>query len=156
MDEKNILAALYIQQRIQILHIAKHHNQFTNSYIYAWYKGVCPFLSDTDNSVPAMPHEPYSEFFNVSREKGEVLLKRLDDADLSKEYLTFYQLEDEFNTRGRSEWDRTDLLHLCRYFYLDNRFSAELWKKLATPSECPTEAYSITREFERTEDIYFM
>lgn len=157
MSEHNLMAALFVQQRIQIMHIAKHHDEFTDAYLYAWEAGVYPFLSDTDGSVPKMPHEPYEDFFIVSEEKGEYLLKRLDDAWLAKEKLTFYGLEDELNVRsGSSDWNRSELLHLCRYFYLDRRFDAQFWDTLTTNGECPSEAHSIKNQFDRDQDIYFM
>ncbi|QIE97727.1 hypothetical protein G5574_12475 [Pantoea stewartii] len=158
MNESQIMKALFAQQRIQVMHIAKHHDEFTDSYLYAWESGVYPFLNDTDGSVPGMPHESYEEFFKISRKKGEYLLKRLDDAWLAKEELTFYKLEDELEVRSGygGDWDRSDLLHLCRYFYLDNRFDDSLWKNVCKNMECPAEAHFITDKFDRTKDIFFM
>lgn len=158
MENNAIMKALFAQQRIQIMHIAKHHDEFTDAYLYAWESGVYPFLNDTDGSVPVMPHESFEEFFITSQEKGEFLLKRLDDAWRANEELTFYKLEDELNVRSvhNGGWDRSDLLHLCRYFYLDNRFDDSLWKNICKNMECPTEAHFITDDFDRSKDIYFM
>ncbi|WP_108700555.1 hypothetical protein [Phytobacter sp. SCO41] len=158
MENKQIMLALFAQQRIQVMHIAKHHDEFTDAYLYAWESGVYPLLSDTDGSVPTMPHEAFAELFITDRSKGEFLLKRLDDAWMAKEELTFYKLEDELNVHGgyATEWTRSDLLHLCRYFYLDNRFDDALWKNICKNMECPTEAHFIMDDFNRLEDIYFM
>lgn len=157
MSEHNILSALFIQQRIQVLHLGVHHDAYPNAYIYAWESGVYPFLSDSDGSIPNRPHEPYPDFFQISKEKGEFLVKRLDDAWLAEEKITFYGLEDELNVRiGSSEWCRTDLLHLCRYFYLENLFDKNFWKILTTNGDCPTEAHSIMATFDKDMDIYFI
>ena len=157
MSDQQILSALFIQQRIQILHLGVHHNTYTNAYLYAWESSVFPFLSDTDGSVPLQPHEPYSDFFRVSKSKCEFLSKRLDDAWLAKEKITFYGLEDELKVNaGTSGWSRSDLLHICRYLYLDKCFDKEFWNTMTTNGECPAEAHSITNSFDRKVDIYFM
>ncbi|SUP87868.1 Uncharacterised protein [Yersinia pseudotuberculosis] len=158
MPERSLMNAMFIQQRIQIMHIALHHGKYTDSYLYAWESGVYPLINDTDGSVPQMPHEPYGEFFTTSKQKVEFLLKRLDDAWLKKERLTFYALEDELGVRGFSStgWDRGNLLVICKYLYLDGCFDDDFWKTLTTNGECPSEAHSIIRKFDRTEDIYFM
>lgn len=156
MSSQNIMQALFNQQRIQIMHIGKHHDEFSDAYLYAWESGVYPALSDTDGSVPQKPHEPYAEFFTTPKEKTSFLMKRLDDAWLNEEPLTFYALEDELGVRYKPEWERGDLLRICRYLYLDNCFDHQFWEKLVTNGECPTEAHGIMSVFDRTDDIYFM
>lgn len=83
-------------------------------------------------------------------------MKRLDDAWLKKEPLTFYALEDELEVQYKPGWTRGDLLRICRYLYLDNRFDHQFWEKLVTNGECPIEAHGIMSIFDRTDDIYFM
>ncbi|EEA8075697.1 hypothetical protein [Enterobacter hormaechei] len=156
MSDHNIMQALFNQQRIQIMHIGKHHDEFSNAYLYAWESGVYPALHDTDGSIPQKPHEPFADFFTTSKEKTLFLAKRLDDAWIKKERLTFYALEDEFQVRYKPEWERGDLLGICRYFYLDHRFDQKFWETLITNGECPSEAHGIIDVFERGEDIYFM
>ncbi len=148
---------MFVQQRIQIMHIAKHHDEYTDAYLYAWEASVYPLFSDTDGSVPSMPHEPYSDFFKIPKQKVKFLLKRFDDACDKEENLTFYKLEDELSIRsGTTGWERTDLLHICRYFYLEKSFNNNFWNILITPKEHPIEAESINRNFDRNQDIYFM
>ncbi|WP_314153587.1 hypothetical protein [Rouxiella badensis] len=156
MIENDIMGALFIQQRVQILHLGKNHGEFSDAYLYAWDSGVYPLMSDTDGSVPRRPHEPYVKFFNTSKDKVARLAKRLDDAWIKKEELTFYGLEDELGVRGFSSlgWDRSDLLHICRYLYLDRRFDHEFWEMLIENGKCPSEALSLMSEFERESDIY--
>ncbi|HBC7420215.1 TPA: hypothetical protein KEY88_002908 [Serratia marcescens] len=157
MTEKDIMGALFIQQRIQIMHIGKHHDEFSDAYLYAWESGVYPFMSDTDGSVPRRPHELYAEFFTTSKEKVKFLLKRLDDAWIKKECLTFYDLEDELGVRSFSSngWDRCDLINICRYLYLDGCFDNAFWAALIENGKCPSEALSLTSDFDREADIYF-
>lgn len=157
MTENDIMGALFIQQRIQIMHIGKHHDEFGDAYLYAWESGVYPFMSDTDGSVPRRPHEPYAEFFTTSKEKVRFLLKRLDDAWIKKEVLTFYDLEDELGVRSFNSngWDRCDLLHICRYLYLDGCFDKKFWATLIENGKCPSEALSLTSDFDREFEIYF-
>lgn len=35
MTENDIMGALFIQQRMQVMHIGKHHDEFSNAYLYA-------------------------------------------------------------------------------------------------------------------------
>lgn len=48
---------LFVQQKLQILHLGKHFDEFSDSYLYAWDRGVYPSISDTDGSVNRKPHE---------------------------------------------------------------------------------------------------
>lgn len=157
MSENSLLGAMFIQQRIQVMHIGKHYGEFSDSYLFAWESGVYPFLSDTDGSVPSKPHEPYADFFQTSKEKGEFLIKHLDDAWRTQEKLTFYALEDQLINSGNFlNWSRSDLLDLCRYFYLDRRFDEAFWQTMITPMQCPVEAYGVIGELDRSNDIRFM
>lgn len=157
MNDNDLLGALFVQQRMQILHIGKHHEEFSDAYLYAWESGVHPIMSDTDGSVPRRPHEPYAKYFTTSKEKVEFLLTRLDDAWRKKDGLTFYDLEDELGARSFSSkgWDRCDLLHICRYLYLDGCFDDEFWSSFIENGKCPSEALSLTSNFDRQSDIYF-
>lgn len=156
MSSQIIMQSLFNQQRIQIMHIGKHHDEFTDAYLFAWESGVYPAMSDTDGSIPQKAHEPFADFFITSKEKTLSLAKRLDEAWLNQEELTFYALEDELQVRTQPDWERGDLLNICRYLYLDKRFDHEFWKRLVKNGECPSEAHSLLSVFERTDDIYFM
>lgn len=158
MSSEVILKAMFIQQRIQVLHLGIHHGVYSDAYLYAWESGVYPSISDTDESVMQMPHEPYEQLFTTSKAKTNHLIKRLDDAWIKKERLTFYSLEDELGVRGYSPagWNRSDLLHICKYLYLSDFFDDKFWKTLVTNGECPSEAHGVLRAFDRSQDIYFM
>tara|TARA_R110002033_G_scaffold17587_1_gene47653 strand:+ start:1106 stop:1597 length:492 start_codon:yes stop_codon:yes gene_type:complete len=158
-----IFEALFIQQRLQILHLGVHHKKFTDSYLYAWYNGVYPINEDSDGSVLKRPHEVYEEFFRVSKSKVDTLCEYLYKMFDNGKVHTFYELEDEFgvssSTNGmhlNHEWSRGDLLEICRYLHLEDSFDETFWSSLLTPGQHPTEARSIIRSFNREADIYFM
>ena len=158
MSEQRLMQAMFNQQRLQIMSLGVHHGEFTDAYLYAWEQGVYPFFEDTDGSVNQMPHEVYAEFFQKSKDKVDKLSKLLDDLWLKNEVPTFYELEDMVNVRcGSSEWERMDLIKICRYMYLmGGTFDDNFWNTLLTPTQHPSEASSIKRKFNRKEDLYFM
>ncbi|HHR9169940.1 TPA: hypothetical protein ACTADU_004083 [Salmonella enterica subsp. enterica serovar Warragul] len=157
MTENYIMSALFTQQRMQIMHIGKYHDEFSDAYLYAWASSVYPIMSDTDGSVPRKPHELYAPFFITSKEKVEFLLKRLDDAWHKKEGLTFYDLEDELGVRSFSSkgWNRGDLIDICRYLYLDGCFDKSFWSMLLQNGKCPAEALGVASTFNRATEIDF-
>ena len=157
MSNKILMQAMFNQQRLQIMSLGVHQSEFTDAYLYAWYENVYPFFEDTDGSVPQMPHEIYEEFFLINKAKVDALTKLLDDLWLKKNVPTFYELEDILDVRGDSEWERIDLLKICRYMFLQiGTFDNAFWKKLLTPMQHPSEAASITRKFDRKSDVYFI
>ncbi|MFT6350532.1 MAG: antitoxin MazE [Psychromonas sp.] len=149
---------MFNQQRLQLMHLGVHHNELTDAYLYAWYNGVYPAMEDTDGSVIAKPHEAYSDFFTIKKSKVLELLNMFDDDWKNKSVPTFYELEDRLKVNyEHSQWDRSQLLKVCRYFYLQNVcWGDEFWNTLITPMQHPTEAGSITRALSRDSDIYFI
>lgn len=144
MNNDKIMNALFAQQRTQIIHIKRlTPDLLPNSYVYAWMKGLYPFLHDGDYSVPDYPHENFSEHFKVSNEFATEVINYLDDRWLNNNSPTFYELEDQFG--GKSS--RAELLHICRYAYLDGAFDERLWDALLTKMKHPSEASLITSEF---------
>lgn len=89
MDTENIKQLLFVQQRFQILHLGKHFDEFSGSYLYARERGVYPYFDDTDGSVNRKPHELYPEFFSVSKEEVKFLTDRFNTAWDNGEKLTF-------------------------------------------------------------------
>jgi len=156
MSEEKLMQAMFNQQRLQIMSLGVHHDEYSDAYLYAWSEGIYPFFEDTDGSVFQMPHEVYEEFFQLSRAKVDIISKYLDDMWLEKKIPTFYELENKFNTRARDEWSRIDLIHICRYLFLHDSFDGHFWRTLLTPMEHPSEAASIIRKFNRVDDVYFM
>ncbi|TKB46507.1 hypothetical protein FCL40_17685 [Ferrimonas sediminicola] len=148
--------ALFTQQRLQVLSLGVHNDEYTDAYLYAWYTNVYPFFQDGDGITPSMPQEHYSEQFMVSRDKVDDLSKYLDQCWLDRNVPTFYELERKYEVnRGCSDWKRMDLVHICRYMKLDGSFDDEFWAALLTPGQHPSEAASIIRKFDRKHDIYF-
>lgn len=156
MFEQKIMKALYNQQRLQILSLGLHQKEFTDSYLFAWYKGVYPLFEDTDGSEAEMPHEVHAESFRITKEKVDYLTKLLDDAWIAKSVPTFYELENDLGIRYSGEWSRMDLINICKYLYLkDDSWDKDFWETLLQPQEHPSEARSIIRKFDRNKDIYF-
>lgn len=156
MTENDIMGALFIQQRIQIMYLGKYHDEFSDAYLHAWESGVYPVMSDSVGSIPRRLHEPYANYFTTSKEKVEFLLKRLNDAWHNKKGLTFYDLEDElgflsFSSQG---WDRLDLINICRYLYLGGCYDKAFWDALIESGKCPCEAHSLTSKFDREQDLF--
>ncbi|WMS89302.1 hypothetical protein [Pleionea litopenaei] len=150
MNPDPVMQALFNQQRLQVLHLGIHHNEFSDAYIYAWDEGVYPFFQDTDGSVTPMPHEIFGAHFLRTKEQVDRVTKLLDDRWIAKNVPTFDELENEFS----NELDRMDLVKICRYSFLYGGFDDDFWNTLLTPMQCPSEAISINREFDRKK-IYF-
>ncbi|PCI58871.1 MAG: hypothetical protein COB35_12700 [Gammaproteobacteria bacterium] len=156
MSEQRIMQALFNQQRLQIMGLGVHHNEYDDGYLYAWESGVYPWFSDTDGSVNQMPHECYAEFFKVKKETVQNVLNYLDEKWLAKDIPTFYELEERFGGKWDEENGRIALLVICRYAFLSRRFDKTLWDKLLKPMQHPSEASSICSPLKRDSDIYFM
>jgi len=156
MSEQRLMQAMFNQQRLQIMSLGVHHDEYDDGYLYAWESGVYPWFNDTDGSVNQMPHECYPEFFKVSKEVVQNVLNYLDEKDLAGEVPTFYQLEDHFGGKWNEESGRMALLGICRYAFLSDRFGKEFYDKLLTPMQHPSEASSMCRPLKRDSNIYFM
>ncbi|TNL06676.1 hypothetical protein CYD30_19770 [Kosakonia cowanii] len=157
MDTKNMKQLLFVQQKLQILHLGKHFDEFSDSYLYAWDRGVYPSISDTDGSVNRKPHELYPECFSISREEVRFLIKRFNTAWDNGEKLSFYKLEDELHVKSHSTsgWTRGKLLRISRYLFLEECYDSSFWSALTKNGECPIEAHGIQSKFDRDSDIFF-
>ncbi|QED69700.1 hypothetical protein FTV92_03275 [Escherichia coli] len=157
MSENELKKAMFIQQRLQILHLGKHYDEFSDSYVYAREADVYPFLQDGDGSIPTRPHEIYEEFFGTSKNKAKKIYDRLCKAWHDREALTFYKLESEYGVTSSSMhgWTRSDLLHICRYLYLEGCFDKDFWETLLENGKCPSEALYLSDEFNRDTEIDF-
>ena len=149
---ENIKQALYQQTRLTILLTAKdgHENSpFSTAYLHAWDSNVYPALDEG-----ADWHKPHEAEFKVSEKMVDELHGFLADCWNDKKPLTFYDLEAHYDARhGNTEWDRSVLVDVCRYFYLHGHlFDSEFWDKLTENGTCPSEAHSIRADFH---SIYF-
>jgi hypothetical protein len=144
MDSEQIKKALFAQQRAQIMQIKSlAPDLIPNSYAYAWSKGLYPFFHDGDYSVPDYPHENFKELFKVGEEFAMQVINYMDQLWLDNNPPTFYELEREFGGKSR----RCELIHICRYAFLNGGFDDELWDALLTKMQHPSEAQGITRDF---------
>lgn len=145
---------LFLQQKFLIL------NQFSNEhskrrvseeYAFAWDQEIYPILSDG-----APWHLLYDEYFSINKERMEYLHDYLCNNWNDESGLTFYEMESHFSSRGYdATYDRSELISACRYFHIYGTFDKDFWDKLLTNGECPSEAFSIKRDFE-IGDIYFV
>lgn len=124
--------------------------KISDAYLYAWDESVYPIFHDDKLASTVATH------FRVGKELMQSLIKFLDSEWLNKKVYSFYDLEDRFGSRyDNTEWDRGSLIIALRYAYLSQKFDTSFWQKLIGPTKHPLEASSITREFIRTQDIYF-
>ncbi|GAA4882570.1 hypothetical protein [Ferrimonas pelagia] len=153
---KQIMDAMFTQQRLQVLSLGVHHNEYTDAYLYAWEKSVYPLMQDSDDSVAPMPHQHYTKQFIVSESKVNEIYQYLEQCWLDNAVPTYYELENEFRFRITGfGWGRMDLVHICRYLHLNGSFDGEFWKKLLTPGKHPSELGSTSRQFDRKREILF-
>lgn len=125
-------------------------NAIPGSYAYAWSEGVYPLFDQG-----ATLHQPFSEHFTVTEEMVEELAKFLDERELDGDTPSFYELEDYYKVRtARTPWDRMQLIHTCRYMYLRSMWNPTFWAELLRGSDHPSEAKSITGDFDRRRDLY--
>lgn len=140
---------LFELMRFQILTAALQEGskqRLNDAYVYAWDEGVYPVQHDS-----ASMHKPFKAQFAHSEEQVDQVAEFLDAKWLNDEPVSFYQLEDHFGGKG----SRIMLLHVCRYLFLTELFDEALWSGLMANSQCPAEARSILRPYNRSDDIYF-
>lgn len=157
MSDHHVMKAMFTQQRIQIMHLGKHHKEYTDAYIFAWEFRIYPFMHDLGGDFQFLPHEIYSDFFEVSAEQGTQVYNRLSLAWAEKEeYLTYGDLEYEFRVGQTDGWRADELLNVCRYLFLMCCFDEPFWKQLCTPTEEAPYAEFVIDEYEPEHDTAFM
>lgn len=147
-----LLYGLYLNTKLQILSFAYKDTpiRVSDAYLYAWDNSVYPAYSHADW------HRPFGKLFKVSEGEVNELSKFLDECWMDKKEITFYQVEDKFlRFENQSTWERWKLIVACRYLYLENLFDKSFWKGLLKPMQHPCEAGSLTRNFDRSSEIYF-
>lgn len=113
-----------------------------DSYAYAWYARVYPLA---DSGI----HELYADSFRVTESQVELVITYADSEWLKGNVYTFYEYEDHFKVRSGNEHgiDRSSLINIFRYYYVNGGFDDKFWAKLVTPMQHPAEAASITMDF---------
>lgn len=147
MDIDNLMRALFVNQRLQILNLAE---KLPSSYVYAWENGVYPTAEDGDYSIPDRPHEPFADYFITSRGQVDEVLDYLDKRWMENDSPSFYEMENHFD--GHCE--RGALKHICRYAYLENMFDDKLWTALLAPGKHPG-VQTIIKEYSQN-DLYLL
>ena len=119
--------------------------RLSDAYVFAWDESVYP------NHSGGGFHRPFANSFRVTKGMAEELSTFLDEQWRNGTVPTFYDLEDRY--RGKSKFDRMELVNACRYFYLESLFDAAFWKQLMVNH--PSEASHILDKYDRGKDMYF-
>lgn len=149
-----ISAALFQHMKLTIFLTAKDgvdESPFHPAYLHAWNDGVYPLLDDG-----ASWHKPHEEEFPINKDMVDTLYSILCHHWDNKTGITFWKLEDELGIHGGvvsdGDFNRGQVVSICRYFYLKDKFDKKFWATLCSNGECPGEASIIT---DREVDIYF-
>jgi len=145
--------SLYLLQKFMILQ-TKLNPQTTDllpdSYAYAWYVDLYPFLDDCEW------HTNLKDYFNINETKILPIWDYLVEEWQSQNYHTFYELENHFGVQHeQNEIKRSDLIRILRYAYLVKNFDEDFWGKLLEPMKYPSEASIITNDFDISR-LYFV
>jgi hypothetical protein len=147
--------ALFTMMRFNVLTAALNPHtasRFTDAYVYAWDALVYPAMDDG-----ADWHHPFKDDFRVTLDMMVELSKFLDDLWLAKKTISFWKLEEHFQVRhGNGPWDRSALLHACKYFRLYGMFDDDFFDALTKNGESPVEAQSIVSKWDRDGELYLM
>lgn len=151
----DVANALFQQMRLTILLTAKdgvEESPFHPAYLLAWDDGVYPILDDGVDW-----HKSHAEQFRVTKERVNRIFSILCDHWDDKQEITFYGLEDLLGIHGSAhstgDFQRHDVISICRYLFLHDRFDKEFWSTLCRNGECPSEAHVIASG--REANIYF-
>ncbi len=143
--------AIFNLQRFSILQTKLNpatSNLISDSYAYAWYNSVYPYLHDSDI------HNDLKDCFSVKEEQVKIIAEIADKNWIDKKNLNYYEYEKLFSWNQEYKQykiGRVELLSTFRYFFLNEIFDDDFWKKLLQPGEYPIEASSITKEFSQTD-----
>lgn len=145
---------LFNLQRFMILQMAVNpatSDRIPLDYVFAWYHKIYPFFESGEL------HEDLTPYFEITKEQVDYLTKYLDDEWLNKRTYTFYELEDQFNSRHSPKHglDRLTLMNILQYIKLRGGFDDAFWSKLLEPMQHPSEAQSILSDFS-VDNIYFI
>jgi hypothetical protein len=145
---KVILKALAEIRRNQIL-AAKFNpateDMYSDAFAHAVLHRIYPFqdegvgfMSETSEILNVLP---FYEAYDVGRELVEEIAELLHEKWRAKKKITFYDVEGPYKLEGQP-WKgvdaRTDLINICRYFYLAHMFDDKFWKVFM--SDAPSEA----------------
>lgn len=135
--------ALMKAQLIMAAHQRNSEEFLSDAALFAWTHDVYPGLAMAEEELA----EPFASCFSITSEMLTRLGEYLDSFSLRRKSVTFYEIEQEF---GGKPWTRPMLVNTCRYMYLSSRFM-ELWDDCLKDGDCPLEAKTIKRKFDRKE-----
>lgn len=143
------MKVLFNLQRFLILQsklIPSTSSSIPDSYAYAWYSKVFPFLEDSEL------HTDLEQFFSIKREVALEVAKFLDNNWVKGKMFNWYELERHYD--GHPDIKRFDLIPILHYMYLHNSFDPDFWGKLLEPHQHPIEAKRVIEPF--TADEIFL
>lgn len=112
-----------------------------DAYVYAIMHRLCPIFHESDGNT-----DPFESCYSPSRKVAHNIVEYANQQWLSKNNLTFYNLEKKFGHNSR-----VDLLVVLRYAFLAHRFDQGFFSDLT--SECPSEASRINTPLGQ-EEVY--
>jgi len=153
-----ILKALAEIRRGQILATkasAQTADLYDNAFVYAIMHRIYPVRHEDPGSShdPAniLDSLPFYRAYEVGREQVQEVADLVDERWRNREKITFYDLEDRYQSGWAGKELRSDLINICRYFYLLRWFDEPFWNEFM--SYCPGEAHDLTCEWERSEIV---
>ncbi len=116
---------------------------------FAWAHRIYPMFGASPVA------EAFKPDFETSTDDVEIVLKAIDKiAEAKDQEVGFYELADALNVgHGRGEMTRGQLINICRYIFLDRRFSSRVWETLVQVGAGPVESQGIANEFDAKWDI---
>jgi len=122
-----------------------------DEYAFAWYVKLYPFFNNSEL------HEDLEICFSITKTQLDNATEFLDAEWLKGQLYTFYDLERKIGyVKGPFEGlDRMSLIYVLKYIKLYGGFDDSFWKKILEPSNHPSEARSIQRQF-GPDDIYLV
>lgn len=127
--------------------------QFTDSFVFAWQKGVYPLLHFSRLA------KPFADDFDINADMMSELTKELNAYANADDTITFYELERYFFEQKETKWSRGLLVDALRYLFLfsDERggYSNDFFNGLIVDGGGPSEASIFNSSFIRKDDVTF-
>lgn len=141
----SLLNAKYRERKDSILRSFKQQNKenakYSAGYVYSVAKDCYPYFDNDEKAAF------FNDLYDVSKEFIEETLNIIEERQNTGEKLFYYELERL--VVGKDV--RTKLIWFLRYAFLSNKFSSDFFETLLTNGECPIEAKSITKSFNKEE-----
>jgi hypothetical protein len=142
--DTTLLRAAYETYRAQIMLNGIDHEgklRINPAYYFAVSVRMFPYFHTHWCNDP----DPFAEIYSIGQEFMDGVITYVDALRVQGNPIpSFYELEDKF---GKDQ--RSDLIQIFRYCYLNKEFSPEFYSSLLAPSAYPTEASIILLEISK-------